>query len=500
MQKIKFSFGKVLLLGIISLTGVQLSAQENVNHLSLQDVIYLARQQSPDALIAKHRFRSSYWEFRTYKANYLPSLWANGTVPNFNRSIEPVTQPDGSIEYRESKYTEISGQLSLRQKIGLTGGEIFLSSGLRRNENIFPDTTTTSYLSTPVNIGYRQPVFQYNEYRWDKKIEPMRFEEAKRTYLENREQISINATNLFFNLLLAQVEMEIALKNYANYDTLYNIALGRYQLGKIAENELLQLELNLLRAEAAVDNAELSFENNLFKMKSYLRIKDEESIKLIPPTNTYHFDVDIAEAVSEAKRNTSTGLAFERRLIEAQSEVARARMNGRFDADIYAVFGLTQTGNELENAYESPLDQQQIRLGLTFPILDWGLAKGQIKMAESNQELVRTSVEQDRIDFEQNIYLKVVRFNMQEKQLMIAAKSDTVAQKRFDVTQKRYMIGKVNDVLELNNAQIDNDSAKKGYFSALQNYWNSYYDLRKTSLYDFRKNERITFNETDILQ
>ena len=61
-------------------------------------------------------------------------------------------------------------------------------------------------------------------------------------------------------------------------------------------------------------------------------------------------------------------------------------------------------------------------------------------MAESSAELTRTSIEQERIDFEQNIYLKIKQFAMQENQLMIAAKSDTVAQKRYVVTQQRYRI------------------------------------------------------------
>jgi outer membrane protein TolC len=113
--------------------------------------------------------------------------------------------------------------------------------------------------------------------------------------------------------------------------------------------------------------------------------------------------------------------------------------------------------------------------------------------------LEQTSVEQEVIDFEQNVFLSVMEFNMQKNQLFIAAKSDTVAQKRYDVTQKRYMIGQVNDVLELNNAQIDNDNARKGYYSALRNYWINFYQLRKMTLYDFPGNKMLIFDIRDIL-
>ncbi len=490
---------KVFIISLNVLISIYLFSQEDINSLTLEDVTYLAHQQSPDALIAKHKFRRSYWEYKTYKADYLPSVNLSGTLPNFNRSIDAVVQPDGSTEYRERKFTEYSAELSINQKVGFTGGQVFLRSGLVRNANILDTSTSISYLSTPVNIGYSQPIFKYNAYKWDKKIEPMKYDEARQQYLEDIEQINITATQYFFNLLLSQIEKEIAAKNLSNYDTLYHIARGRYNLGKIAENELLQLELNLLRAEAAVDNADLDYENNLFKLKSYLRIKDEEKIELIPPVQTYHFQVNALKAVEEARNNTSVSLSFTRRLMEAESNVNRAKMEGRFDAEVYAVFGLTQTAEGLDMVYQDPLDQQQVVLGLNLPILDWGRAKGRIKMAESGQELVRTSVEQEKIDFEQNIFLKVIKFHMQKKQLYIAAKADTVAQKRYDVTQQRYLIGKVNDVLELNNAQLDNDNAKKGYYNALKKYWISFYELRKLTLYDFMKDKKIEFDPNTIL-
>jgi outer membrane protein TolC len=175
-------------------------------------------------------------------------------------------------------------------------------------------------------------------------------------------------------------------------------------------------------------------------------------------------------------------------------------MDGRFDAEIFASFGLSQSAFEIQNAYADPLDAEQVNIGISMPLLDWGKARGNIKMAESSLDLVTTSIEQEKIDFEQNIFLKVMKFNIQEKQLRIAAKSDTVAQKRYEVTQKRYMIGKVNDVLELNNAQIDNDRSKLNYYMALKTYWKSYYELRKLTLYDFQRDMPIMINVDDIIK
>lgn len=495
-------YKKILVLSIFLFslnTGGQSQEVTDTVNLTLDQVVQIARTQSPDALIAKHRFRSKYWQFRSYKAEYLPLVQLDGTIPNISREFRKIPVPDGPDIFQYNSLANYQLRLSVDQRIGFTGGSIFMQSSMQRLDNFYADSTLTSYQSIPVIIGYRQPIFQYNEYRWDKKIEPLRYEMAKREYMENQEEIAITSTNHFFNLLIAQVAKNIAVKNMHNYDTLFRIAQGRFQLGKIAENELLQLELKYLQASASVEESELNFENMMFQLKSYLRLKTDAYIELVPPSNTEFIDIDASKAISEARKNTAMALEFDERLLQAESNLKKAKMDGRFDADLYVEYGLTQSAAEIGEAYVNPEDQQRLSLGIQVPILDWGVSKGRIKMAESNMELEETAVEQDIIDFEQNIFLEVMRFMMQENQIRIAAKADTVAQKRFDITQKRYMIGKVNDVLELNQAQIDNDQAKLSYYRALRDYWNNFYELRRITLYDFFGERMLIFDIREVM-
>lgn len=488
----------VILLFTVIYIGNNCVAQQPVKY-TLNEVVEIAQKQSPDALKAKHSFLASYWGYRTFKAEYLPNLSIGAEIPNINRSISAVPSQDGSISYTPQSLTSYSMELSLNQQIGFTGGEVFLSTGLSRMDNYSSDTTNTQYLANMVNIGIRQPIFKYNQYKWLKKIEPMEYEAAKRVLVEENERIASTAVEYFFTMLIDQLQKSIAQKNYSNYDTLYKIAQGRFKLGKIAENDLLQLELNLLKATSQLENSELDFENSTFVFKSYLRLKDDVPIELVPPVIIPNNKILPELAIENALNNTSSGIEFKRRLLVAESEVDQARKDGRFDAELYAVLGLTQTSGDFKDAYNNPLDEERVSLGITVPILDWGKAKGQIKMAESKQDLVITDVEQDVIDFNQNVFINVMEYNMQQNQLYIAAKSDTVAQKRYEVTQKRYMIGKINDVLELKNAQVDNDNAKVGYYSALMVYWSSYYDVRRLTLYDFLRDRPITLSYEDLI-
>ncbi|MFU8844341.1 MAG: TolC family protein [Bacteroidales bacterium] len=491
-----FLFALILFL-ILSPLG--LYPQDSKRQLSLDEAISISRKQSPDALLAKHRFRSNYWQYRSYQASYLPSLTLYGTLPDFNRSIRTISTVEGEV-FSPQTNNMLYGGVSVNQRIGLTGGTLSLNSNVARLDNFYesPDTTITQFSSSLINITYRQPIFQYNAFKWERVIEPMKYEEAKRRYLEDMEQVAVVTTNSFFSLLLAQIRMQIALISQANYDTLYKIAVGRYNLGKIAENDLLQLELQYLRANADVREIELEIENQLFRFKSYLRIQDESGIELLIPDDFEPFTVDAARAVEEARNNYSGSIAFGRRLLEAESEVARAKLNGRFDAELFAVYGLTNNAAEFNNLGTNPLDQQQFRMGISIPILDWGVARGRIKMAESNQEVIRTGVEQEMIDFDQEVFLKVARFNMQYDQILIAAKSDTVAKKGYEITKARYLIDRIT-ITDLNIAQAEANSSKSNYINVLWTYWRNYYDLRRLTLYDFKENRPLQVDYRELL-
>ncbi len=476
----------------LMVTGISLPAEaRQPRFLTLEEVVDIARKQSPEGMMARHRYRGSYWQNRTFRAGYLPHLRLDATIPNLNRTIAPITLPDGSDIFIRRSLATSAGTLSLNQTIGLTGGQLFIRSGLERIDLIRDEKTEVSYLATPINVGYRQPILAYNPHKWERRIEPIRFEEAKRDYLESMEEIAMRATSLFFDLLLAQINKEINEINLASNDTLYQIAKGRYELGRIAENELLQMELNVLNSEAQLEQSIIDYEGAIFRFRSFLAFDNIQDLELVPPEEPHDLNIDVAVALSQARENRANILTQQRQVLEAESQVDQARAENRFNANIFAVFGLTQSAEEFGDAYRHPLDQQQLSIGVQIPILDWGVSRGRVRMAESNRELVNTMVNQAMVDFEQEIFLRVMEFNMLDSQLKIAQKADVIAEKRYEVTRQRFLIGRI-DIIELNIALEEKDRAKQRYLAALRNYWRGFYQMRRLTLYDFVNNRPIS--------
>jgi len=488
MKRVKTFSLTILLAVFVSLP----TMSQDIKRLTLDEVVRLASEQSPNALIAKHRFRASYWQYRTFVAEYRPILALSGNLPDYstayNRVWNSVAQ---QWEYASTNVLQTSGNLSLAQNIGLTGGSISLFSDLTYEKNF--ETDGERYITSPLNIRLTQPLFRYNELRWQKKIEPLKYEEARKTYLRDVENVHMMAVQYFFNLALAQINREIAQTNMQNADTLYQIAKGRYNLGTIAEDELLQMELSYLNAGTAINESEMNLRDRELKLRSFLGFNQSVRLELLIPGEVPVLEVEVSEVLKLAEENNPELIGLDRQLLEAQSSVAQARAEKGLNANLSASYGLRDQDPLLEMAYDKPNQQQTIRVGFTLPILDWGLGRGRYKMAKSSEELTRVQVEQSRSDFEQTLLLDVQQFNMQDDQVKIAAKSDTVAAKMFEVTKQRFLIGKI-DVLELNNADTKKDQNKRQYIQALNNYWTYYFNMRALTLYDFIQRKPL---ETD---
>lgn len=463
-------------------------SQQDTLKLTLQQAIDMAKQYSPDAIGARHSFRSSYWNYKSYRANLLPSLVFNAN-PSLTRAVNKITQPDGSVLFRKQNQLNTSASFSINQNIPFTGGQFFVNTEIQRLDN-FADKSIF-YQTSPVTIGYQQDLLGYNSLKWDKKIEPLKYEIAKKSYVETMEGVAANTVRKFFNLATAQSNMETACFNYANADTLYRYAEGRYNIGTITENEMLQLEINKLTEETNMMNARIDVDDCIQDLRSYLGIKDHTELKVEVEESVPKFQVEVQDALAKAMINNPEMEIQKRRRLESESSVAYAKSQTGFKANLYLQFGLTQTSNEIREAYKSPLDQQQASLGIRVPILDWGVGKGRVKVAKSNRDKVYTEVEQEQNNFELNVLRIVKQFNLQAEKVNIAAKTDQTAQRRNDVARRLYLLGK-STILDMNASISEKDSARRSYINSLYNFWNLFYALRTFTLYDYEQHIPIT--------
>ncbi|WP_339607902.1 TolC family protein [uncultured Roseivirga sp.] len=484
---------KVILLSLLFIGLAQVSFSQEKRVLTLEEVIQLARQNSRSAKRAQTQRTLGYWSYNVYKSQLKPQLLLRGTLPNYtNRSI-PVPQPDGTIDFVSVNQNNSTLGLGLEQILPWTNTTVSFESNLARFDNFSDDNKY--YQGDPVGVSITQPLFTVNQFKWDKKTEPLRYEQSKRSYVQDMEQASQTAANLFFRLLVEQKNLQIALQNAQKNDTVFKVEQGRYNIGTSTEDQLLQTELDLLTSRSDAQQAQLDVQSLSLELRNFIGLTENVDLELIAPMEVAVFDIDYETALQYAKDNRAEYLDFQLQRLEAQRNVATARAS-RFNASISASYGFSSLQKDnLGEVYMSEFNApgSLFRLNFNVPILDGGRNKARMNEAYERQKLTEFTVDQSMITFEQEISNAVRNFKQIIEQIELAKKSEEIALKRFEITNGRYLAGKV-DILTLTNARSGKDQAIRSYVSALQQYWDAYYELRTLTLYDF-KDGVLLYNE-----
>jgi outer membrane protein TolC len=458
--------------------------------LTLQQVVDMAKRNSIAAKQATTVRETKYWQWRTFKSNYQPQLSLSGNLPGYSKTTQQVLQPDGTILFQPVHNDNSSLQLNFSQGLTATGGTIYGTTQMQRFSDF--DRNNVLYNGVPYAIGYSQPLFQFNALRWDKKIEPLKFNESKQAYIESQEQISITVSGYFFDLLLAQVNLQIAETNFINTEKILKIANVKFELGKVSKNEILQLQLERLNAQKAVGTAKRDMEIATLNLRTYTGTEGEDKIALELPGSSINMEVSADRVLAEAFENRSDAIAFMRRIAEAKRDVAKAKGQSGLIATLTANLGYSNTAKTIADVYRSPQNQQLLQLQFSIPVLDWGRSKSRTKTAQANEQFVEYAVEQDKQTFKQQIVTQVTLFNMMKNQLVFTAQADSIASEKYQIARERYVLGDLS-ITDLSIAFQENDQAKRDYIAALRDFWGAYYQLRYLSLYDFEKNQKITY-------
>jgi hypothetical protein len=458
--------------------------------LSLEDVIDMAITQSSAIKYVQNTNVNYYWRYRNYKTQFRPQLVFNSDLPNYRHTTQPITQPDGSIEFKQVSNLSASANLSLNQSIPLLGTYIWASTSAYGIRNL--NLNTTSFSGAPFVIGFSQPLFGYNWMKWYKKTEPMVYDEAQKRFVEDIEQISLNATYRYFNFLSVQTNYNLAENNLKNSLDNLKISQTKQDLGQISENDYSRIELSVLNAEKSLNQARMELKNADFELRTYIGLKEDRPLELIIPLKMTLFDISPEVALEKAKENRKESSLYQRRLINADRELAEAKNNTGVKATLTGSFGLSNSGESLPDVYENPQKDRTLRVALNVPILDWGRSASAVKLAETARDLTIFDVNKDIDEFNREIIVQVEQFSLLKDQLKTASEADKVAGNGYVIALRKFQNGELS-ITDLNIALQERDKAKRDYIYSIRAYWVAYYQLRIFTLFDFEKNSNITY-------
>lgn len=477
----------ILSLSLAILPAATSAAQEKIT-VTLAEAIAMARCNSVDGAVALNSLKSAYWQWRSYRADLLPEIKFTTTLPAYHKQYSAYMNENGSYSFVPNNYLQLNGEVSVSQNIWLTGGTISLNTSLDYFRQLGSDGYNR-FMSIPVALTLTQPIFGVNETKWNRKIEPVRYEEAKAQFLSATEEVAMKAISYYFQLLMAKENHEIARQNLENASRLHTVAIEKRKMGKISGNDLLQMELNELTAESELTESESTLRSAMFLLRSFLGLEEGVEIDAIAPAEVPTAEVNYGEALEKALENNRHTLSMMRSRLEAQHEVAKAKGDMR-NINLFAQVGYTGTDHTMGGAYGPLRSNQVVEVGVEIPLLDWGKRRGKVKVAESNLKVVESTLKKEDMDFRQDLFLLVERYSNQLKQLEIGRRADEIAAKRYSVNVETFIIGKLS-TLDLNDSRVKKDEARREYVNELYRFWQYYYEIRSITLWDFATDSPI---------
>lgn len=476
----------IIVLNIIILSVFYISGKQKVLTLTLEQTIAIANDSSLQAFVSKNLYLSSFWQYQSYKAARLPSLTLNTTPISYSKDFTKRYISDQNIdEYRQQQSLSSNGSLALTQNIDMTGGRIFVNSELGYMKN-YGLLNSTQFTVVPLRIGYQQSLLGYNGFKWEKKTEPLKYENAKRKFLYQTEEISETCIQYFFNLASAQVEYTRAMENLGSTDTLYQIGLKRFEIAAIPKAELLTLQLDALNAKNSLRNAQTNLTKAISALVTFLNLEKGTEIELLLPEklNTLQILADIA--LQHSRANNPTYLDNRTDILDGEKQVDQTSKQLLYNSSVYASVGFNNVAEKWNMAYPNPVRQDIISVSLNIPILDWGVRKGKVNMAKNNLNVIKISGNQKEIALEQDVVNTIQDFSIQQDVIANAETVTGIADLAYQATKERFIIGE-NDISALTLSLNRQTEAKRNYIEALKNYWLSYYKIRRLTLFDFER-------------
>lgn len=457
--------------------------------VTLSEAIALAQRDGHQARAARATREAAQFRHRGFRSRQLPQLSLAGTVPSYNRSIIEVQQPDGTSLFRPRNQTSANLNLQLTQQLPLIGGDLFLSSSLARL-SVSGTQAFETWSSTPFQVGIRQEIFRPNEASWDNREQGLDAEVSEREFLEAREDIALSVTALFFDVYSARMGFDNAVTNVAVNDTLYRLNQGRFEVGRIGENDLLQSELALLRSRTSLDGARLEYDRARAALRLGLNLGRGDSLSVVVTPDAPVVNVDTARAVREALANRASVAQVRLQEVRARRSVNAARLNNGMGATVQASYGFNATGNGFDAAYNGLQEARQFSVAVQVPLWQWGARREGVEAARADAERITAEGEATMEQVAQEAHFAALELEQARRSLELSAKADTVAGKRFEVAYNRYVIGRIA-IDNLYVAQSEKDQALVQYVQALRAYWQAYYRLRRLTLYDFEADQPI---------
>lgn len=459
--------------------------------MTLDDALNYSIENSPELQTALMNLRRYKFSLDAQRASLKSrfSLTLNPVSYNRNRYFE-----NRLSEWYTNESFSSSGTFSISQPIIWTGATVSLNNkfGWQNNKSSITggvDNDNRAF-SNDLYLSITQPLFRYNQIKFDLKSIELDYENALINYSLRRLNLENSITNQFYNVYTAQNNLEISKAELKDAEANYNVIKNKVDADLSTKDELYQAELNLATARSTVDNRVVALENAKDDFKKILGIDLSTDLEIIAQVEAKPVSVDLGKAISNA---LSSRLELKQREIsrtELDMQMKQIKESNSFNGELSMSIGITGDNERLNDIYRTPTNNPRVALSFNVPIFDWGERKARIKAQEIAIEMHNLETDEERKAIEIAIRKSYRNLNNLLTQISIAEQSVKNAQLTYDLNAERYRNGELTG-MEMNQFQTQLSNKKMSYVSTIIEYKKELLNMKILTLYDFENNKAL---------
>lgn len=280
---------------------------------------------------------------------------------------------------------------------------------------------------------------------------------------KTKQQLILNATTNYFNVLEAKNMVRVNEENVDNLKAHLHIVHAKYQEGVVAKSEVLRAEVEVANAEQNLIKAQNQYDVAVSDLLTTMNMDGDTEIALQGDL-TYQADTrTLQEAIAFAKQNRPEAIQAQISVESAQKSVEIAQSNKRPSVSLSASTGW--------NDRLLPTDDTNWSVGASasWNIFDAGVTKSQVNQAESSLNKARLELEQTVDSIEQEVRQSYLNMKEAEKRLQTTEVTVNKAKEDLYIAQETYKAGVATN-LDVFDAQLALTQAKTNHVQALYDY------------------------------
>lgn len=401
----------------------------------------------------------------------------------YNDIVQRYSYEENRTVYRPQSYLYSNASLRLEQNIDFLGGTLFLDSDLKYYHS-YGSYSNSQFTSVPIRLGYSQNLVGYNSFKWTKRIEPLRYTIAEKTFLYEMEKVALEVIDRYFQVALLKEQEQQFCTEMKVCDTLLAKARVRYSLGKIKETELTKIQLEKGMAQNKYFRVVKELQEATSRLYLYVGCKKETveniSIEFMLP----NIDIPVNTAICMAKENWVEYLTAQKQILQGQQELEFAKKQLRFVSSVNASVGLNQISKDIKEAYRNPFQEKMVNISIQIPIVDNGKLRYKYRQTAENLEISMINQRKKEEDLFVKLTSYIENLSIQQKIVKTMAENYKYSEDVYDETLELYSLGR-NNMEDVSRAAEKRHAVMAEYYDAIKDYWINYYTIRSITLYDF---------------